>query len=450
MVRLSPIAALLIALPGAMLASALVARGQVASAQVNGPHEWKTTAERLQRGIVTVRIRRADVPQPPAADQPLADQLSGEQSAKKAEASVTICTGFCVAPGKIITATLAATDDRIRFTLPGGLQSDARLLVVDEYSGLSLLSCERKELDPLPLAANQPDVGEYVMAGAAWGVERPVVSLGIIGATERTLSGLLVPPLLQCDLRTVETSSGSPLANRQAEVVGIVMAVEEPEARRGWTYAIPATHIRRLLRSADAVVTKPGTEKSPNVLILKRRRPIVGMVLESSDEAILVQRLTAGGPAEKAGLKIGDRILTADGVAIRSVYQAVLPTLYKQPGDSVRYRVLREEGERELEVILGGGVELPKLSQNDLGQYILPRVEVGRGADGNYFAQSGRSGVREVFSPPLPQDVEPAVAPVPTAEQKIDLLMKSLERYQAVIELQQKEILKLREEMKKK
>ncbi|WP_425616079.1 S1C family serine protease [Anatilimnocola sp. NA78] len=420
----------------ALLLAALAATAGRAQEAPGG--DWKATAARLQRSIVTVRIRRAEVVKPAVENNELEAKKDKEPAD---EASVTVCTGFCVAPGKIITATLAATDDRIRLTLAGGLQSDARLLAIDEYSGLSLLGCDGKEIDALTLAANQPEVGEYVMAGAAWGVDRPVVSLGIIGATDRTLPGLVVPPLLQCDLRTVETSSGSPLTTRNAEVVGIVMAIEEPEARRGWTYAIPATHIRRLIRSADAAVAKPGEQPATSVVVLKRRRPIVGMVLESTEEEILVQRLTAGGPAEKAGIKIGDRILTADGVAIRSVYQAVLPTLRKQPGDVVRYRVQREEGERELEVILGGGVELPKLTQNDLGKLIQPRVQVGRGPDGNYFAQSGNSSVREVFAPPLPAEVELPLPP--TSEEKIKLLEKALERYQAVIELQQQQLREL-------
>ncbi len=426
-----------------LIATILLALAQAASEPIRAQDppagDWKQTAAALQRSIVTVRIRRTPVEAAPT-DEAKPDAKSAEQ------ASVTVCTGFCVAPNKVITATLAATDDRIRLTLAGGAQSDARLLAIDEYSGLSLLSCEGKELSPLKLASDQPAVGEYVMAGAAWGVDKPIVSLGIVGATDRTLSGLLLPPLLQCDLRTVETSSGSPLATKQAEVTGIVLAIEEAKAQRGWTYAIPASHIRRLLRSVEGATKVAANEKQP-VVVLKRRRPIVGMVLEGNEEAVLVQRITAGGPAEKAGMKVGDRVILADGVVIRSAYQAVLPTLHKQPGDSIRYRVQREDGERDIEIILGGGVELPQLSQNEFGQLIQPRIEIGRSKDGTFFAQSRPGHLREVSQPPLPP--EPEVPAAPTAEQKIDLLIKSLERYQAVIEAQQKEIRALRDGLPK-
>jgi S1-C subfamily serine protease len=404
--------------------------------------DWKATAAMLQQSIVTVRIRRAEVAKPAAENVKPAEDAEPVKEAAAPEASVTVCTGFCVAPNQIITATLVASDDRVRLTLPGGVQSDARLLAVDEYSGLSLLRCDGKTLKALPLAAEQPDVGEYVMGSAAWGVDRPIVSLGIVGAIERTLTGVLVPPLLQCDLRTVETSSGSPLANRKAEVLGIVLAVEEPAAQRGWTYAVPATHISRLLRSVES-------SKGSGVVVLKRRRPVVGMVLDGNEDAVLVQRVTVGGPADKAGLKVGDRVVAVNGVLIRSTYQAVLPTMYKQPGDTVRYRVQREAGEVELTITLGGGVEVPQLSQNDLGKLILPRIEVGRGRDGSYFAQSNQGHLREVGAATQPAEKE-APAPAATADQKMDLLIKSLERYQAVIELQQREIKSLRDELKKK
>ena len=412
--------------------------------------DWKGTAARLQQSVVTVRIRRAEAAKPTAEEKvPAAADEPAKEPAPPAvpPVSVTVCTGFCVAPNKVVTAMLVASDDRVKLTLAGGVQSDAKLLAVDEYSGLSLLSCEGKELTPLKLSAELPEVGEQVMTGAAWGVDRPIVSVGIVGAVERTLTGLLLPPLLQCDLRTVETSSGSPLANRAAEVLGIVLAVEEPAAQRGWTYAVPATHISRLVRSVEAA-------NGNGVVVLKRRRPVVGMVLDGNEETVLVQRITPGGPADKAGLKVGDRVVAVNGVLIRSTYQAVLPTMYKQPGDTIRYRVERgnedgTSGELELTVTLGGGVELPQLPHNQLGQLLLPRVEVGRGRDGNYFAQSSGGHIREVAAPPLPLDKEKEPAP-PTPEQKIDLLIKSLERYQAVIEHQQREIKSLREELKKK
>src|SRR5688500_19006610 len=90
--------------------------------------DWKGTAATLQQSIVTVRIRRAETPKTEDAktESPEVANPALKHTAPP-QASVTVCTGFCVAPDKVVTTTLAASDDRIRLTLAGGAQCDARL-----------------------------------------------------------------------------------------------------------------------------------------------------------------------------------------------------------------------------------------------------------------------------------------------------------------------------------
>jgi S1-C subfamily serine protease len=338
----------------------------------------------------------------------------------------------CVRDGRIVTAALAGSDTRIRLTLPSGTQSDAKVQLIDEYSGLALLKADTKGLTPLAAAETAPKVGGNVLTAAAWGVEQPLVSQGIVGGVDRTRVGGSYPPLLQCDLRTMETSSGSAVVNREGQLLGIVVAADDAEARRGWTYAVPASHVERILRAADE-------QKGDGVIVLKRRRPVVGMVLDQEGESIVVQRLTAGGPAEKAGFKVGDQILMTEGVAIRSVYQAVLPSLYKQPGDTMNFRVVRDGAMHDLTVVLGGGVEFSSIPFDLAVDLVQPKVELQRDPRGGYLAKGGgRRAVRPLASPPLPDDEPPAAAP--TAEEKIALLEKAVDRYLKFIELQQKQL----------
>jgi membrane-associated protease RseP (regulator of RpoE activity) len=175
--------------------------------------------------------------------------------------------------------------------------------------------------------------------------------------------------------------------------------------------------------------------KDKGVIVLKRRRPVVGMVLEGEENAILVQRITPGGPAEKAGLKVGDRVVAAGGVNIRSVYQAVLPTLYKQPGDTMDFLVERGGRTHDCRVTLGGGVEVASAPYEQLGNLIQPKLEIGRDAKGSYYANRPGNTTAEVFSPPFP--AEPQDPPRVTSADKIALLEKAIERYQRVIEIQQ-------------
>ena len=85
---------------------------------------------------------------------------------------------------------MAGTDSSIRLTIAGGKQADARLQVIDEFSGLALLKCDatpdnQGPAKPLEFANETPAVGGGVMTASGWGVEQPLVSLGIVAGTER-------------------------------------------------------------------------------------------------------------------------------------------------------------------------------------------------------------------------------------------------------------------------
>jgi hypothetical protein len=116
----------------------------------------------------------------------------------------------------------------------------------------------------------------------------------------------------------------------------------------------------------------------------------------------------------------------------------VLPTLYKQPGDTTTFRVQRGDSLLEIKVVLGGGVELTSAPRDALAGLMQPKVELARDGQGAIVARRPAGNVREVFAPPLPDDPPPAAAPTPA--DKIALLEKALGRYQAVIELQQRQL----------
>jgi S1-C subfamily serine protease len=374
----------------------------------------QSAACKLQQATVTVRIW----------DQP--------KDATEKPAVVTVCSGLCIRDGFIITAAIAGSDSPIRLTLSGGKQADAKICVIDEYSGLALLKADTASLTPLAFSDSTPAVGSELLAAAAWGLEPPLVSRGIVGGIDRKHPSSNYPPLMQCDCITSSTSTGSGLVDRDGKFVGVIVAVDREFGGRGWSYAVPVSHVERILRVADE-------QKGDAVTIVKRRRPLVGMVLEQNGDAVLVERVTPGGPAEKAGMKPGDEVVATDGVAIRSVYQAVLPTLHKQPGDTTVFRVHREGMWHNFSVTLGGGVEISSAPAELLADLVQPKVRLSRGDDGAIVTNRNRTaGPAVAVLPPLPDDAPPTAAP--TAADKIALLERALARYQAVIELQQKQL----------
>lgn len=400
---------------------------------------FKAAAEKLQAATITVRVTASVAKADDAkSDSPVAEGAKPEVA--KVAPRVAVFSGVSLGKGQAVAPLGAGSAGRIRITLSGGLQTEARPRVLDEYSGLALLDLDKKDVPGLDLAEALPAVGAWVLSAAAWGVEKPVVSLGIVSGADRTLRGASFPPLLQADLRTAETSSGAGLVDEQGKLVGVVVAADSPDERRSWTYAVPVSHVRRLVR---ARADKPDDK---SVVVLQRRRPSVGMVLETEAEKVVVKRVEKNSPAEKAGIKVGDQIIAADGVNIRSAYQAVQPVLSRQPGDTLSY-VVQQDGEpKTIEVVLGGGVALPAASADGLGSFIRPKFDIEIVGKGVARSKAAGGDVRELFAPGnVPEPRQPEAAQ-PTIAESIKLLDKALDRYRSTIEFQQGRLAKQDEE----
>lgn len=401
-----------------LIAPPLVATGTLCADE---GESFEQAAEKLQAATFTVRVSKTDKKSP----------------------EVTVFTGVSIGSGIVVTPLFTPDETRIRITMPGGVQAEARPRVLDEYSGLALLQIENHDAPRLTLAKEAPKVGGWVLSGAAWGVEKAVVSLGIVSGVDRTLSGANYPPLLQCDLRTATTSSGAAVVNNRGELLGVVVAAESEEGGRGWTYAVPVKHVERLLRT---LAEKKGAAAAKDgVVVLKPRRPVVGMVLGPAGERdVVVKQVREDGPAEKAGIREGEEILAADGIVIRSVYQAVRPLLYKQPGDLMSFLVRDQQGEvRSVEVVLSGGVLLPSAPSVKVANLIEPKVIVSGPAAAEVVRHGGQH-LAEVAAgdPDLISDDDGAAKyeTLESLQQKIRLQEKALDRYRSAIAAQQTQL----------
>ena len=313
---------------------------------------FEKTAAKLHAATVTVRVIPA---QPEAA----VAQQSAEEPVAAVAKSVTVCSGASLGDGLVITYAEIGTQDEVRVTIPGGEQATAKLKVLDHISGLTLLEMDKLDIPAITTAKQTPTVGAWVLSGAGWGSEQPVVSFGILAGVNRTMRGSTFPPLLQCDLRTADTSNGAPLVNSAGELIGIVVASGSGEGDRRWTYAVPVKHVERLVRA-----------RHPERMIeIKKVRPVVGMHLDLGDtpNTVIVRRVAEGGPADKAGVQVGDHIVLAEGMNIRSPYQVIGPLLAKQPGEAMNFTMLRGETQQNIEIVLDGGTVLqPRPSYNNV------------------------------------------------------------------------------------
>jgi S1-C subfamily serine protease len=386
---------------------------------------FEKASSRLQAATVTVKVipALADEAKERSAEEELAVDLTADGEPAK-PARVVVCSGVSLGEGLVVTYAEIASDDEVRVTIPGGEQARATLKVLDHVSGLTLLEVDKQDVPGLKTAAEAPDVGAWVLAGAGWGSEKPVVSFGILAATQRSIRGATFPPLLQCDLRTADTSNGAPLVNQDGELIGVIVATEAAKAENRWTYAVPASHVQRLVHA-----------RHPDKMIrLLRQRPVVGLKLVPGDVpgTVLVERVDRGGPAEAAGIQVGDQVVSADGVKIRSVYEVIRPLLGKQPGETMQFVVQQAVGERRVSVVLDGGAVIHEAPNFTASSGVAPAgvVEVRElGIPAKAFNVTRESASRAaVFS-----------QPAATSEQ-VEILQKAVDRYGMALESLQSEL----------
>jgi S1-C subfamily serine protease len=366
------------------------------------PLSSEVLAQRLISNTVTVRAllkparHKASSPKG-SKDKNAAKTAKGPSSQQQSNATpdINICSGVSLGRDRIVTFCPVAPQGRYHVTLADGQQAVATPVVIDYYSGLTLLKATGVKLEGLVMATKISQPGSKIITAAAAGLERPSLSVGILSASGRVVGRAGLPPLLECDLRTTETSSGAGVLNTEGKLLGVVAATDSPGERKGWTYAVPASHVVRLMRANIA----------GQVVVLRRRRPVVGWTLAAGNgkNIVIVQHVVIGGAAHRAGVKKGDQLAETLGRKIHNPYQAVNGILNLQPGDRVTCVLVEKSGKRRVvQLTLGGGQTISGVAPQNNVKAIFSR-------GGQYRFDAGNNLQRGVLSqnlnrPPLSQE----------------------------------------------
>jgi S1-C subfamily serine protease len=332
---------------------------------------------------------------------------------------VTVFSGISLGEGLIVTFSSAPDTWRYRLTLPDGTQAEASPRVKDLYSGLSILEISQRELPALALADDLPDAGSTVYTAAAAGIEKPVVSRGILGAIDRKFTGRELPPLLQCDVRTTETSPGAAVVNDEGKLLGIIAISSLAGQGDGWTYAVPVRHVERVRKEYS----------KGDLKTIRPQRPVLGLRLAGKGEdSVEVEDVTAGGPADKAGIRKGDQVIAVGGQKVRSVYHVVSMVLNHQPGDRMDFTVQQGKDLKDVRLTLARG--------EPVGQDQRPAGLRGKSSD---------KGTYEI----VPYATEGQTPPARVPRDPVGLLEAQINRVYKLLELQQEANERLAREMEK-
>ena len=358
--------------------SALAYQGSRASEDLFPP-SMKLASKAVRASTVTVRVDRTPTLRLLKSLNPK-DSDESNTPVANSKRLVTVFSGVLVKQGFVAAPLFLPNTENpeVRITLPDGEQTIGTPRILDEYSGLAILSIKDLTIPPLKCCeSSEPVVGDWVVSGAAWGRENALISLGMISGIGYRVPNVRVesPPMIVCDLRAAETSKGSGVVAANGKLIGIVMAVSGDQK---WTYVVPSTHIHRLLRSLAQHEKRKDFSKD-DILVLKRQVPRLGMRIDSTDwnndsrsYKIEVGSVVPKGPSDQAGLKKGDQIKSVNGKVVRSQYDVVRDFYNRQPGDRIVMGIIRGKQKLETTIVLGGGFKASGDSISKLKDYIKP------------------------------------------------------------------------------
>lgn len=229
----------------------------------------------------------------------------------------------------------------------------AKLIGSDESSDIALLKVEAKDLPVVEIGSpDELQVGEWVLAiGTPFGFDQSVTA-GIVSAKGRSLPDGNYVPFIQTDVAINPGNSGGPLFNMQGKVVGINSQIySRSGGYMGLSFSIP---MDLAMNVVDQIKTKGKVSRGwLGVQIQDVNRQLAESFGMDRPHGALVAKVIPGGPAEKAGLQIGDIIVEFNGQVIETSGE-LPPRVGVSPIDEKASLKLIRQGEKiELSVKVG-------------------------------------------------------------------------------------------------
>ncbi|MGA2905643.1 MAG: Do family serine endopeptidase [Candidatus Korobacteraceae bacterium] len=259
--------------------------------------------------------------------------------------------------------------DKIRVNLMGDPETvtyNATVIGTDAETDLAVIKIDAKK--PLPAAklgnSDSMSVGDWVLAiGSPFGLNETVTA-GIVSAIGRNI----IPQrqfesFIQTDAAINPGNSGGPLVNMNGEVIGINTAIyTSGGGYQGVGFAMPSNtvvNVYNQLIGAEHKVSRGSIGVSFNAT----PNPAVARVY-GVNSGVTVASVTPNGPADKAGLKIGDTIVSVNGKQVKNGDELVADISALKPGAMAKLGYIRNSKQETVEVTIA---DRAKIFANRLG-----------------------------------------------------------------------------------
>jgi serine protease DegQ len=297
-------------------------------------------------------------PRHPFLDDPVFRYFFGDQVPQGPERRAGLGSGVIASEeGYILTNHhVVESVDQIEVALADSRKVPARVVGTDPETDLAVLKIDVKKLPSITFAkTEQLRVGDVVLAiGNPFGVGQTITQ-GIVSGLGRNHLGITVfENFIQTDAAINPGNSGGALVDASGNLVGINTAIysRDPTGTSiGIGYAIPASTARQVM---EAIIQNGSVTRGwIGVGVQEITREIAESFKLPARGGVLITQVERGGPADRAGVKLGDVLLRVNDRAVTDTTGMLNMISALQPGDQVKLKLNRNQSENELSVTVG-------------------------------------------------------------------------------------------------
>jgi Do/DeqQ family serine protease len=260
--------------------------------------------------------------------------------------------------------------EQIRVMLSDGRGFDAEVIGTDPESDVAVIRIPAERLTALSLAdSDRLRVGDFVVAiGNPFGLGQTVTS-GIVSALGRTGLGIEgYEDFIQTDASINPGNSGGALVNLRGELVGINTAIIAPGGGNvGIGFAIPINMAQQIM---EQLVTHGEIRRGQLGVTAQNLTPELAQAFGLKEQrGTVVAEVAKGSPADQAGVRVGDIIVSVNGRPVESAADVRNRIGLLRVGEAVTLDVLRNGSTQRIRAV----IQEPNLTQLD-GKQLHPRL----------------------------------------------------------------------------
>ena len=323
-------------------------------AQLDSYHDAVSKAMPSVVNIFTTKEVR--VMRNPLLNDPVFRRFFGDQLGSETRKATSLGSGVVVGSGGYILTNnhVVEAADEIEVALHDDRKLLAKVVGSDPDTDLAVLRVEAQNLPAITFGSSDNlRVGDIVLAiGNPLGIGQTVTS-GIVSGLGRTGLGInTYENFIQTDAAINQGNSGGALIDVRGNLVGINTAIlSQTGGSIGIGLAIPASMAKTVMEQ----IIKAGAVTRGWIGV--ELQPLTPALAESfklgSTEGAIINGVLSGGPADKAGAKPGDVLVSIDGKPIVDPKSVLNVVSGISPGSPAKLKLKRKGEDMELVVIIG-------------------------------------------------------------------------------------------------